>query len=73
MTAGRLKPCMVQMLRTCTEEVVLGADDSGGLKIFFGEEGHFVLFRAFKGPADSLDSALALVEHVTAAQSPTAD
>ena len=49
------------------------ADDSGGLKIFFGDEGHFVLFRAFKGPADSLDSALALVEHVTAAQSPTTE
>jgi hypothetical protein len=29
-----------------------------------------VLFRAFKGPSDSLDSALALIEHITAAQPP---
>ncbi len=63
----------MKMIRTVTREDVRNADDSGGLKIFFGEEGHFVLFRAFKGPADSLDSALALVEHVTAAQSPTTD
>ena len=48
----------------------VGADDTGGCKIFFGEEGEFVLFRAFKGPADSLDSALALIEHITAAQPP---
>ena len=73
MSAGRLKPCIMKMIRTVTREDVRNADDSGGLKIFFGEEGHFVLFRAFKGPADSLDSALALVEHVTAAQSPTTD
>jgi len=72
-SAGRLKPCIMKMIRTVTREDVRNADDSGGLKIFFGEEGHFVLFRAFKGPADSLDSALALVEHVTAAQSPTTD
>lgn len=38
--------------------------DTGGLKIMFGDEKEFVLFRNFKGPSEGVDSALALLEHV---------
>ena len=41
--------------------------DTGGLKISFGDEKEFVLVRAFRGAPENVDSALALLEHVAAA------
>ena len=41
------------------------AGDTGGLKISFGDDSEFILFRAFRGP-EGVNSALALLEHVTA-------
>ena len=41
------------------------AGDTGGLKVSFGDENEFILFRAFSGPSEGVDSALALLEHVT--------
>lgn len=41
------------------------AGDTGGLKVSFGDK-EFILFRTFKGAAQGVDSALALLEHVTA-------
>lgn len=43
------------------------AGDTGGLKVSFGDK-EFILFRTFKGAVQGVDSALALLEHVTAVE-----
>ena len=48
----------------CIPSALSATGDTGGLKISFGDENEFIVFRTFKGPSEGVDSALALLEHV---------